>query len=139
MNSPNNWNQAIIDEFRANAGKVGGMFAGRTLLLLHTIGARTGQERVNPVAYCLDGDKLVIIASKGGAPNNPDWFYNLLAHPQVTVEVGTEIFEVRADRAAEPERTRLYQEMVKVMPGFADYERKTARVIPVITLTRLKK
>ena len=137
MNNPNDWNEKIIAEFRSNAGKVGGPFEGRTLLLLHTSGAKSGQERVNPVAYCRDGDKLVIIASKGGAPSNPDWYYNLLAHPQVMVEVGTETFEVRAEQTAEPERTRLYQEMVKVMPGFADYERKTERVIPVITLTRL--
>src|SRR5512139_2895293 len=107
MNNPNNWNQAIIAEFRANSGKVGGPFAGKTLLLLHTVGAKSGQERVNPVAYVADGDRLVIIASKGGAPTNPNWYHNLLAHPLVTVEVGTEQFQVQADVATEPERTRL--------------------------------
>src|SRR5512139_1160415 len=112
MNNPNNWNQTIIDEFRANSGKVGGPFAGKTLLLLHTIGAKSGQERINPVAYVPDGDRLVIIASKGGAPTNPDWYYNIVANPLVTVEVGTEKFHVRATVSAEPERTRLYNQMI---------------------------
>ncbi len=131
-------NQGIIDEFRANGGKVGGHFAGRTLLLLHTVGAKSGQERINPVAYVKDGDRLVIIASKGGAPSNPDWYYNLLAHPLVTVEVGTEQFRVRAAVTSEPERTRLYDKMVEMMPSFAEYREKTTRAIPVITLTPVK-
>jgi deazaflavin-dependent oxidoreductase (nitroreductase family) len=137
MSNQTDWNKTIIDEFRANSGKVGGMFAGRTLLLLHTVGAKSGQARINPVAYVADGDRLVIIASKGGAPTNPDWYYNLLAHPLVTVEVGTEQFQVRAAVASEPERTRLYNQMVAMMPGFAEYQLKTTRVIPVITLTRV--
>lgn len=136
MNDRNDWNQKNIDEFRANAGKVGGPFAGKTLLLLHTVGAKSGEERVNPVAYVADGDRFVIIASKGGAPTHPDWYYNLLAHPLVTVEVGTEQFQVRAAVTSEPERTRLYNKMVEMMPGFAEYQRKTKRVIPVFTLTR---
>ena len=135
MSSQNDWNKGIIDEFRANAGKVGGPFAGATLLLLHTVGAKSGKPHVNPVAYVRDGDRLVIIASKGGAPTNPDWYHNLVAHPLVTVEVGTELLKVRAAVAAEPERTRLYAKMVAMMPGFADYERKTTRVIPVIILS----
>ncbi len=138
MSNQTNWNQSIIDEFRANSGKVGGRFADRTLLLLHTIGAKSGQERVNPVAYIKDGDRYVIIASKGGAPTNPDWYYNILAHPLVTVEVGTERFQARAEVPPEPERARLYNKMVEVNPGFADYQKKTTRVIPVITLTRIK-
>ena len=138
MSNQINWNEAIIDEFRANSGKVGGPFAGKTLLLLHTVGAKSGQERINPVAYVTDGDRLVIIASKGGAPTNPDWHYNILAHPLVTVEVGTEQFQARAEIASEPERTRLYNKMVEMMPGFAEYQLKTKRVIPVITLTRVK-
>jgi deazaflavin-dependent oxidoreductase (nitroreductase family) len=137
MNSPNNWNQAIIDEFRANSGNVGGPFAGKTLLILHTIGAKSGQEHINPVAYVRDGDRIVIIASKGGAPTNPDWYYNILANPRVTVEVGTEQFQAQAAVASEPERTRLYDKMVEMMPGFAEYQQKTTRVIPVITLTRV--
>jgi deazaflavin-dependent oxidoreductase (nitroreductase family) len=138
MSNQTNWNQMIIDEFRANAGKVGGRFAGRTLLLLHTVGAKTGQERVNPVAYIKDDDQYVIIASKGGAPTHPDWYYNILAHPLVSVEVGTEQFKARAEVTSEPERSRLYDKMVEMMPGFADYRTKTTRVIPVITLKPVK-
>jgi len=138
MSNGYNRNQGIIEEFRANAGKVGGFFAGKTLLLLHTVGAKSGQERINPVAYVTDGDRLVIIASKGGAPTNPDWYYNILAHPLVTVEVGTEQFQAQAAIASESERTRLYNQMVEMMPGFAEYQRKTTRVIPVIVLTRMK-
>ena len=136
MGSPQDWNKQVIEEFRANGGKVGGMFEGRTLLLLHTIGAKSQQPHINPVACVKDGDRLVIIASKGGAPTNPDWYYNLVAHPQVTVEVGTEKFQVSATVAEEPERTRLYQKMVGVMPGFAEYEQKTTRKIPAVILTR---
>ena len=138
MSSRTNWNKPIIDEFRANSGKVGGAFAGKTLLLLHTVGAKSGQERINPVAYVTDGDRLVIIASKGGSPTNPDWYHNILANPIVTVELGTEQFQARAAIASEPERTRLYNKMVAMMPGFAEYQRKTTRVIPVFTLTRVR-
>ncbi len=134
----NNWNQAVIDEFRANSGKVGGAFAGKTLLLLHTLGAKSGKERINPVAYVTDGDRFVIIASKGGAPTNPDWYYNILADPLVTVEVGTENFQARAETVSEPDRTRLYNKMVEMLPGFAEYQQKTTRIIPVIALTRVK-
>lgn len=138
MDDPNSRNEKIIDEFRANAGKVGGYFAGKTLLILHTVGAKSGKERINPTAYTTDGDRLVIIASKGGAPTHPNWYRNILAHPQVTLEVGTEQFKAFAEVASEPERTRLYNKMVEMMPGFAEYEKRTTRVIPVITLTRLK-
>jgi deazaflavin-dependent oxidoreductase (nitroreductase family) len=128
----------IVQEFRANAGKVGGPFAGKSLLLLHTIGAKSGQPRINPVACIRDGDRFVIIASKGGAPTNPDWYYNILANPLVSVETGTEQFQARASIAVEPERTRLYNQMVEMMPGFAEYQRKTTRVIPVVILTPVK-
>jgi deazaflavin-dependent oxidoreductase (nitroreductase family) len=138
MSNQVNWNDAIIEEFRANQGKVGGAFEGRTLLLLHTIGAKSGQERVNPTAYVKDGDRYVIIASKGGAPTNPDWYYNILANPLVTVEAGTDTFQAQAEVAKEPERSHLYAKMVEMMPGFAEYEKKTTRVIPVITLRRVK-
>jgi deazaflavin-dependent oxidoreductase (nitroreductase family) len=138
MNKPNNRNQGIIDEFRRNSGKVGGHFAGRNLLLLHTNGARTGEPRVNPVAYTADGDRLVVIASKGGSDTNPHWYHNLVADPQVEVEVGTEKFSARAAVAAEPERSRLYDQMVSEFPAFADYKTKTDRVIPVIVLTPVK-
>src|SRR6476660_4676405 len=131
-------NRKIIDEFHANNGKVGGRFEGRPLLLLHTRGARSQQERINPVAYTKDDDRLVVIASKGGAPTNPDWYYNILANPVVTLEVGTEQVQARADVAEEPERTRLYDRMVEIMPGFDEYRRRTQRVIPVIVLTPVK-
>jgi deazaflavin-dependent oxidoreductase (nitroreductase family) len=138
MTIVNDRNSRIIDEFRANDGRVGGPFEGKTLLLLHTKGAKSRQERINPVAYVSDGERLVVIASKGGSPTNPDWYYNILANPLVTVEVGTEKFQARAAVAEEPERTRLYDKMVAMMPGFADYRRKTTRVIPVIVLTPVK-
>ena len=137
INEINARNQRIIDEFHANEGKVGGHFEGKTLLILHTIGARTGKERVKPVAYVRDGERYAVIASKGGAPTNPDWYHNILAHPRLTVEIGTESFQVDAKVTEEPERRRLYEKMVKMMPGFDDYRRKTKRVIPVIVLTRV--
>jgi len=138
MAEVNDWNKKIIEEFRANGGEVGGNFEGRTLLLLHTKGAKSGQERINPVAYTKDGDQLVVIASKGGAPTHPDWYYNIIANPQLTVEVGAEEFEVSAIVAEEPERTRLYSQMATIMPGFADYKSKTTREIPVIILKKTK-
>ncbi len=138
MAEVNDWNKKIIEEFRANGGKVGGNFEGRTLLLLHTKGAKSGQERINPVAYTKDGDQWVVIASKGGAPTHPDWYHNIIANPQLTVEVGTEQFEVEAKVTEEPERTRLYDQMASIMPGFADYKVKTMRKIPVIVLKRTK-
>jgi deazaflavin-dependent oxidoreductase (nitroreductase family) len=138
MSEWNDRNQKIIDEFRANGGKVGGPFTGRTLLLLHSKGAKSGQERINPVAYVQDGDRYVVIASKGGAPTHPDWYYNLVAHPDVTVEVGREKINARASVTQEPERTRLYNKMVDMMPGFDEYRKKTTRQIPVFVLTPVK-
>ena len=138
MSEFNDWNRKIIDEFRANGGKVGGMFAGKTLLLLHTKGAKSGKELINPVAYVRDGERFVVIASKGGAPTNPDWYYNVVATPNLTVEVGTETFLVHAAVTEEPERTRLYNRMVEMMPGFDDYRCKTTRKIPVIVLTLMR-
>jgi len=134
-NERNERNQRIIEEFRANDGKVGGRYEGRTLLLLHTIGAKSGKERINPIAYVKDGDRYVIIASKGGWPTNPDWYYNLVANPNVKVEVGTETFQVRAEIAEEPDRTRLYNKMADMMSSFNDYRQKTTRTIPVFVLT----
>ncbi len=137
MSELNERNKRIIDEFRANEGRVGGPFEGKDLLLLHTLGAKSQQERINPVACIKDGERFAVIASKGGAPTNPDWYYNVVANPQVTVEVGTEKFQAKATVAEEPERSRLYEQMVAVMPGFDEYRRKTTRVIPVIVLTRM--
>jgi deazaflavin-dependent oxidoreductase (nitroreductase family) len=138
MSEVNEWNKKVIEEFRANEGRVGGNFEGKTLLLLHTKGAKSQQERINPVACIRDGERLAVIASKAGAPTHPDWYYNVTANPLVTVEVGTEKFQAHASVAEEPERTRLYNQMVEVMPGFDDYRRKTTRVIPVIVLTPVK-
>ena len=136
MSDANDWNKAIIEEFRANDGKVGGMFADMPLLLLHTTGAKSGLPRINPMAYLVDGNRLVVIASKAGAPTNPDWYHNVVANPDVKVEVGTEQFQARATVAAEPERTQLYEKMATLNPGFAEYQQKTTRIIPVIILTR---
>ena len=130
------WNKAIIEEFRANQGKVGGRFEGSNLLLLHTTGAKSGAERVNPVMYFVDDDRYVVIASKAGADTHPDWYYNLLAQPEVSIEVGTEQFPVTARVASEPERTRLYEKVETISRGFTEYKHKTSRIIPVVTLTR---
>ncbi|MEE8356563.1 MAG: nitroreductase family deazaflavin-dependent oxidoreductase [Anaerolineales bacterium] len=129
-------NKGIIEEFRANGGVVGGHFEGMDLLLVHTTGAKSGLERINPVAQISDGDRYVIIASKGGAPTNPDLYYNLKANPEVTIEVGTQKFSARAAITEEPERSELFEKMASQYPGFEDYKEKTKRVIPVITLTR---
>lgn len=136
MDNVNEWNKTIIAEFRANAGKVGGQFAQANLLLLHTKGAKSGAERINPLVYFTDGDRMLIAASKGGAPSNPDWYYNILANPMVTLEVGTETFSAMATVAEEPERTRLFEGMAAQNPGFAEYQKNTERIIPVVILTR---
>jgi deazaflavin-dependent oxidoreductase (nitroreductase family) len=138
MNEEIEHNKNIIKEFRANGGKLGGYFAGRTLLLLHTIGAKSQQERVNPTAYVRDNERFVIIASNSGEAANPGWYYNIVANPLVTIEVGAEKFQARAAIAEEPERTRLYDKMVEMMPGFGEYQLKAARSIPVVVLTPIK-
>jgi deazaflavin-dependent oxidoreductase (nitroreductase family) len=132
-----NWNTKIIDEFRANDGKVGGGFEGAPLLLLHTIGAKSGQERVNPMMFLPVGDRYAVFASKAGAPVNPAWFHNLVANPDVTVEMGSETFQARATVAERAERDRIYRQQAELYPGFADYETKTDRVIPVVLLERV--
>ena len=130
-------NAKIIEEFRANQGKVGGMFATMHLLLVTTIGAKTGKEIVIPVAYSRDRDDYVIVASKGGAPTNPDWYYNLLAHPEVTIEVGAENFKVRATNVIGAERERLFDQHAMQYQVFNGYKAKTTRVIPVFLLKRI--
>jgi deazaflavin-dependent oxidoreductase (nitroreductase family) len=117
------FNQTIIDEFRANGGKVGGQFDGATLLLLHHTGAKSGQERVNPVAYQKVGEDLAVFASKAGAPTNPDWYHNLVAHPATTIEIGTETVPVVARVAEGDERTRIWEKQKKDNPGFATTRR----------------
>ena len=136
MSDPNDWNKQIIEEFRANDGKVGGHFEQVTLLLLHTTGAKSGLLRLNPLATVKDGDRYIIMASKGGAPDNPDWYYNLVANPQVRVEVGTEKFEALARVTEGSERQTLFEKMSTKYPQFAEYQQNTTRVIPVITLSR---
>jgi deazaflavin-dependent oxidoreductase (nitroreductase family) len=128
------WNAKIIDEFRTNSGKVGGGFEGAQMLLLHTRGAKTGSERVKPLVYRRDDDAYVVFASKGGAPTHPDWYRNVLANPDVEVEVGTETLPLRAREAEGEERERLWEAQKHDMPGFADYEAKTTRRIPVVIL-----
>jgi deazaflavin-dependent oxidoreductase (nitroreductase family) len=129
------WNRPIIEEFRANAGKVAA-FARQPLLLLTHTGAKSGRTRTNPLAYLADGDRFVIFATKGGSPTNPDWFHNLVAHPDATIEVGTDTIDVVAQVAEGDERERLWKEQVSRNPAFGEYESKTSRVIPVIVLRR---
>jgi deazaflavin-dependent oxidoreductase (nitroreductase family) len=133
--SPDDFNAKIIDEFRANGGRVGGMFEGTPLLLLHHTGARSGQERVNPVAYSRDGQDYVIFASKGGAPKNPGWYHNLLANPRTTIEVGTDTVSVEASEATGQQRESLFAAQTERSPQFGEYQAKTSRLIPVILLT----
>ena len=135
--APNDFNQQIIDEFRSNAGVVGGPFQGAALLLLHTVGRKSGETRVSPVVYQPVADGWAVFASKAGAPTNPDWYHNLKAQPDVTIEVGTETIPVRSREAEGEERTRIWEKQKADMPGFAEYEEKAAdRIIPVIVLER---
>lgn len=131
------WNDGIIEEFRANEGRVGGPFEGVELLLLTSVGARSGKRHVTPLVYVTDGERLVVAASNGGGPKHPAWFHNVGANPEVELEVGTRKFTAKAaavpDRA---ERDRLYAKFVEVSQGFAEYETKTSRVIPVVVLTQ---
>jgi deazaflavin-dependent oxidoreductase (nitroreductase family) len=132
----NDFNAQIIEEFRANGGKVGGNFEGAPMLLLTTRGAKSGQLRVNPMMYLAEGERMFVFASKAGAPTNPDWYHNVVADPLVSVEVGTETVEVKATVLDRPERDRVYAEQAKRYPGFAEYEAMTDRVIPVVALDR---
>ncbi len=133
----NDRNRAVIDEFRGNGGQVSIHPAGHSLLLLTTTGAKSGRQHITPLAYHRDGDRLIIVASKGGAPDNPAWYHNLRANPHVTVEVGTEKFEANAEVAQGEERDRLYRQQASQFAAFNDYEKRTTRQIPVIILTRL--
>ena len=130
----NSWNTSIIEEFRANEGRVGGPFEGAPVLLLHTIGAKSGQTRVNPMMYLREGDRLFVFASKAGADTHPDWYHNLIAKPAVSVEIGTETLSGTASPLGEDERRRVYAIQAERFPGFAEYEKKTTRVISVVEL-----
>jgi deazaflavin-dependent oxidoreductase (nitroreductase family) len=130
------WNTQIIEEFRANQGKLGGNFDGAPMVLLNTTGAKTGQTRTNPVVYLEDDGHIYVFASKAGADTNPDWFHNLVANPEVTVERGPETYTATASVLTGDDRDRIFAIQKGVMPGFAEYETKTSRVIPVVELVR---
>ncbi len=135
MTDVNDFNTQIIEEFRANAGVVA-QFGGAPLLLLTTTGAKSGQDRVHPMMYRPEGERMFVFASKAGAPSNPDWYHNLVAHPEVTVEVGAERFGAKARVVTGPERDRIYAAHAAEYPGFAEYQEKTDRIIPVVELDR---
>ena len=132
----NEWNKAIMKEFRENAGKVGGDFEGAPLLILHTTGAKSGKERENPLMYLPDGGDTYVFASKGGMPTHPDWYHNLVANPQVKVEAGTETYDATARVLDGDERDRVWTEQKQRFPQFAEYEKTTSRTIPVVALDR---
>ena len=134
MAEMDDFNTRIIEEFRASGGKVAGQFEGAPMLLLTTVGAKSGKTRVNPMMYMEEDGRRYVFASKAGAPTNPDWYYNLVAHPDVSIEVGTDAVEVVATPLAGSDRDRVYAEQAARYPGFAEYQEKTARVIPVVAL-----
>jgi deazaflavin-dependent oxidoreductase (nitroreductase family) len=139
MSEYKDWNQKVIDEFRANEGKVGGQFEGAPVLLLTTTGAKSGRRHTTPTMYQAGDDTLYVFASKAGAPTHPDWYHNLVANPTVTVEVGTDTYEATAVPVSGADRDRVYAEQVARYPGFGEYQEKTTRVIPVVALTRAVK
>ena len=128
------WNETIVDEFRANSGKVGGQFEGATLLLLHTTGAKTGKPRIAPLAYLTIDGKTIIIGSKAGLPTNPDWVHNLRANPRAHIEVGADAYDVTARELPPDERDGIFAKVVAAAPPFGDYQAKTTRVIPLFEL-----
>jgi deazaflavin-dependent oxidoreductase (nitroreductase family) len=136
MTAPNDWNKAIIEEFRANSGKVSGRFLGAPMVLLTTTGAKSGKRLTTPLVSLPDGERLLVFASKGGAPRHPAWYHNLVANPTVTVEYGTEKFDAESEVITGDEHDRLYARQVAVFPGFGDYQKNTTRVIPVVALNR---
>jgi deazaflavin-dependent oxidoreductase (nitroreductase family) len=139
MSSPVEFNAHTIAEFRKNHGKVGDMFEGAPLLLLHTSGKRSGTSRVNPMMYLKDGERYLVFASKAGADTHPDWYYNLKANPDVKVEVGDEKIDMRAEEITGRERDTMYERQATLYPQFAGYKQKTKRIIPVVALTKKKK
>jgi deazaflavin-dependent oxidoreductase (nitroreductase family) len=133
--TPNDFNAQVIEEFRANGGKAGGIFEGMPLVLVHNVGAKSGKEYVTPLVYLADGDDVVIFASKGGAPENPGWYHNLKAGPNVSIEVGDKKLDAVATEVTGDERDRLYSAQEAAQPQFAEYATKTDRKIPVIVLS----
>lgn len=137
MANRNDWNAKIIDEFRANEGRVGGPFEGAPMILIHHVGAKSGTDRVTPLVYFPETDgRMAIVASKAGAPTNPDWYHNLKANPKIDVEVGTETFPVVATELTGGDRDEIWPRLVARMPGFGEYQENTSRTIPVFVLTR---
>lgn len=136
MSDMGDFNKAVIAEFRANGGKLGGNFEGAPLLILHTIGAKSGQVRENPMMYLDDGDRILVFASKAGADSHPDWYRNLVANPEVEVEVGTQTYKAIATSLEGDERDAMYAKQASIYQGFQEYQDKTDRVIPVVALTR---
>ena len=132
------YNSNIIKEFRENEGKVGGQFAGATMILVTHTGAKTGTQRTNPLVYRKDGDRYLVFASKGGSTKHPHWYLNLVANPNATVEIGTEKFDVVAEVLTGEERDRLYAKQAKIMPQFAEYQARAGRTIPIVALKRKK-
>lgn len=132
----NEFNEGVIEEFRANGGKVGGPFEGAPMILVHHTGAKSGTERVTPLVYQADGDNWVIFASKAGAPSHPHWYHNLMANPDTTIEVGDETIPVTTTEASGDERSRLWETQKQQAPQFAEYEAKTGREIPVLVFSR---
>jgi len=137
MNERHEFNRKIVEEFRANGGKVGGMFANAPMIIVTMKGAKSGQSRTTPLVYSKDGDRYVVIASMAGAPNNPDWYHNLKANPEATVEIAGEQFKVKAKLATGAERERLFNQQAAMLPVFNDYRKKTTREIPVFVLERV--
>jgi len=138
MVDESNFDEGVIAEFRSNSGKVGGYFNGSPMLLLTTTGVKSGEERVSPLVYTTDGGRIVIVASNGGADRHPSWYYNVVANPQITVEVGDETYQANAVITDPAERRRLFDLHAQRFPGFKEYEKGTDRVIPVIVLDRIE-
>ena len=131
------YNRALIEEFRANGGKLSGRLANSSILLLTTIGARSGQPRTTPLGYGKDGDRIVVVAANAGAPAHPDWYYNLLAHPEVTIELGGERFQARASTATGADREQLVAKQAEIVPWLPAQQAKTDREIPIVVFERL--
>ena len=138
MPDRNDWNRQTIEAFRANGGKVGGIWEGKPLLLLTTTGAKSGGRLTSALMYLREDDRLLVFASTGGAPTNPDWYHNLLAHPELTVEVGNETYDAIATPVTGEERDRIYARWAEMYPQYGEYQRNTTRKIPVIALQRRK-
>lgn len=136
MTVPNDFNTSIIEEFRANEGRVSGRFEGAPMILVHHAGAKSGIERITPLVYFPDGEHMVIIGSAAGAPSHPAWYYNLMANPRAAVEVGTEKFAVDITELTGDEREQAWSRVVAAMPGFGEYQQQITRLIPVLALTR---